>query len=341
MTRSHSLGILALTSKGCALARRVKDLVVDRPVTLYLPDQETETDATDPLSFREKVQKAFASHDGLLFIMATGIVVRTVAPLLESKDRDPALLVMDEEGGHVISLVSGHLGGANALAVKLGALMGAQPVITTASDVSGTHAVDLLAQKYKLVLKDLKAAKTITALFVNGEDVQIQDPLGYLDREAFPLCKSPKGALVVSHEKDLDLEFPYVQLIPKDLVLGVGCRKDTPFDKVRKAIEKVLEEHNLSREAISALATVDLKAKEPALLEAADWLNIPMVVLERSSLKETEELFAQSEFVAKTLGTGAVAEPCGYLASDKGTLLVPKTIKDGVTLSLWRRKTHE
>ncbi|QSX08820.1 cobalt-precorrin 5A hydrolase [Alkalibacter rhizosphaerae] len=340
MIKDHSLGVMALTKKGCALARRVENLVPDRPVTLYLPEKWTLGTEVGYSFFRETVEKALSSHAGVLFIMATGIVVRSIAPMLDSKDKDPAVLVMDEGGVHVISLLSGHLGGANDLARKLGRWLGAQPVITTASDVSDKHAVDVLALKYDLILKDLEGAKVITSLFVNDEPVKVVDPFGYMNKETFPSCQEPKGILVVSSQRNITMDLPFVQLIPKDLVVGLGCRKDIPFETIKRALLETFEENNLDLDGLALMATVDIKAEEAGILETVQWLDITLVVLSRDQLARTEEKFVQSSFVKKTIGTGAVAEPCGYIASKNGTLLVPKTIKDGVTLSIWRRKTN-
>lgn len=340
MTKNTSLAIVALTRKACALARYVKDLAPDREVDLFLSEKWAKNDEEGFASFKDTAERVFDGYEDILFIMATGIVVRSIAGLLESKSTDPAVLVMDEGANHVISLVSGHLGGANKLAVEIGKWTGASPVITTASDVSGKHAVDMLAVKYGLVLKDMEMAKRITSLFVDGEDVKVVDPLGYLREEAFPQSIRPKGALLVSHQATPTIPMPCAQLIPKDLVLGMGCRKGIPYDKVKEAMEETFLENNLAMEALSSLATVDIKGEEPAFLLVRDRLKIPMHIFSSEQIDETKTLFVQSDFVKKTLGTGAVAEPCGYLGSNKGDLLVGKTIKDGVTLSIWRMNTN-
>jgi cobalt-precorrin 5A hydrolase len=337
MTQREGLAIVALTQRGCRQAQLIRARFEDRPVCLYLPRRYATVPEEGYDDFDQVVVDVFSNHEGILFIMATGIVVRKIAPLLVSKDQDPAVLVMDEAGEHIISLISGHLGGANELTRRLATVMGADPVITTASDVSHKMAVDMLAIKYGWDLKDLKGAKDITALLVNDEPVALVDPQGYLKEDTFPDVSNPKGVLVVSSNRYISTGLPFVQLIPKDLILGVGCRKGTPSESVIKAMEEVFKEHGLMLEALALMATVDVKAEEPGLLKAAAQMGIALQIFTKDQLRATEHQFVQSEFVKKTIGTGAVAEPCGYLASGQGRLLVPKTIRDGVTLSIWRR----
>ncbi len=312
----------------------------------------------------------FQDYDGLICIMATGIVVRTLAPFLGDKERDPAVVVMDEAGQFVISLLSGHLGGANKLSEDLAALLGAQAVITTASDVTKSLSVDMLAQGLGLHMTSLEEAKRVTAHVVSGLPVDILATDAVADQD---LWKPPlpdhvrkvskvadlrddlRGLIVVqpvqeaearaleaqvnthvARVKDnLDQEPDVATLVTPRLVVGIGCRKDTDAGHMRASLGEALGMVGRHVKEIKRLATVDIKANEKAILQLEKDLLVPLVIVNRDQISQVQDQFSGSDFVEKTIGVRSVAEPCGYIVSGQGTCLLAKTAFDGITISIW------
>lgn len=283
-----------------------------------------------PKPFKEKVKDLFETYDHLIFIMATGIVVRTIAPYLKHKSQDPAVVVLDEKGKHCISLLSGHLGGANLLSEKLAEITGGSPVITTASDVNGLLSVDMLALKYDLILRDFEGAKDVTAVLVDGGQIKVSgfevDEVNY---------GSQGQAEVYLGHQDKSCQTPSVRLIPKNLVLAMGCRKGTHHEDLKAFIDETFNSHGYDLDAVTLLASAWVKSDEACFLAFTRENNIDFVTFDLENLKSVVDQFETSPFVESTIGVGAVAEPSGYLASNRGKCLIKKIKRDGMTLSLW------
>lgn len=280
-------------------------------------------------NFTEELEKNFNSYDGHIFIMATGIVVRKIAGLIKSKDVDPAVVVIDERGHFAISLLSGHLGGANELAETIADKLELLPVITTSSDVTGKIAVDTLAQKLNGELENLEKAKNVTALIVDGKEVELKLPKNVKIADE---KQNPEGIIIVSNRENIES----VRIYPKNLVIGVGCKRDTPTEHIMQGIGLAMEKNNLSMKSIKKLATVDIKADEKGLIECSEILGKELVIISRDDIKKVEEQFEGSSFVKKQIGVSAVSEPCALLASNgKGKFLEKKYIYDGMTVSIY------
>lgn len=257
-------------------------------------------------NFTEELNEAFNKYDGHIFIMATGIVIRKIASLIKSKDVDPAVVVIDEGMNFVISLLSGHLGGANDLTQNLHEIFGLVPIITTSSDVTGKIAVDTLSQKLKCNLKSLEAAKKVTSLIVDGKNVELSLPKNICN-------ENPEGVMVISNKENLEV----VHLYPENLVIGIGSRRGIEKEKVYEFLIETLEKHNLSLKSIKHFATVDLKADEKGIVETAKELGKELKIVSREEILTVEDMFHGSEFVKKEIGVKAVSEPCAYLTSSK------------------------
>ncbi|MCC5911098.1 MAG: cobalt-precorrin 5A hydrolase [Clostridiaceae bacterium] len=336
------LAILTVTEGGKRQALKLREQLPNSQVYILSQFYKGEENVLliEP-SLKEQVKDIFSQVEGLIFIMATGIVVRTIAPLLQDKRKDPAVVVMDEEGKNVISLLSGHIGGANALTKTVAAFIGANPVITTASDVRGKIAVDTLAQELDCRIKDWEKTKKLTACIVKGEEVAIYSekilpnpPKGYtIVNELQQLLDVPYGIYIGN--KNIEDKYPQVlQLYTRDLVMGIGCRKDIDDSVVMEAIKTALKEIDRSLDSLKKLVTIDLKSKEPALITASETFKIPLEILAREELKEIENKFETSDFVKKSIGVGAVSEPCAYLGSKGGKILLNKQKYNGVTISI-------
>lgn len=279
-------------------------------------------------NFTEELNEAFNKYDGHIFIMATGIVIRKIASLIKSKDVDPAVVVIDEGMNFVISLLSGHLGGANDLTQNLHEIFGLVPIITTSSDVTGKIAVDTLSQKLKCNLKSLEAAKKVTSLIVDGKNVELSLPKNICN-------ENPEGVMVISNKENLEI----VHLYPENLVIGIGSRRGIEKEKVYEFLIETLEKHNLSLKSIKHFATVDLKADEKGIVETARELGKELKIVSREEILTVEDMFHGSEFVKKEIGVKAVSEPCAYLTSSKdGKFIEIKAKKDGMTISIYEER---
>lgn len=279
-------------------------------------------------NFTEELNEAFNKYDGHIFIMATGIVIRKIASLIKSKDVDPAVVVIDEGMNFVISLLSGHLGGANDLTQNLHEIFGLVPIITTSSDVTGKIAVDTLSQKLKCNLKSLEAAKKVTSLIVDGKNVELSLPKNICN-------ENPEGVVVISNKENLEV----VHLYPENLVIGIGSRRGIEKEKVYEFLIETLEKHNLSLKSIKHFATVDLKADEKGIVETAKELGKELKIVSREEILTVEDMFRGSEFVKKEIGVKAVSEPCAYLTSSKdGKFIEIKAKKDGMTISIYEER---
>ncbi|MGL5357269.1 MAG: cobalt-precorrin 5A hydrolase, partial [Cetobacterium sp.] len=180
-------------------------------------------------NFGDVLKEKFNIYDAHIFIMATGIVVRKISSLIKSKDVDPAVLVVDENMNFVISLLSGHLGGANDLAQVLNSKLGLVSIITTSSDVTGKIAVDTLAQKLKCNLASLEEAKNVTALIVDGKNVELKLPKNIVG-------DNPEGIIIVSNKDKVET----VQLYPKNLIVGIGSRRGVSSENIIRFLKEVL-----------------------------------------------------------------------------------------------------
>lgn len=257
-------------------------------------------------------QEAFASADGLLFIGACGIAVRAIAPLVRDKASDPAVLVMDEAGQYVIPILSGHIGGANAMAREIAARTGARPVITTATDVRGVPAIDTWAVRNGCAIENKAAIQAVSSAALEGKDV---------------------GVMIT--ERTMEPPFPVTLILrPRTLVLGVGCKRDVSASAFEEEALAFLARCGVSLLSVRALATIDIKRKEPALCAFCEKYRLSLEAYTARQLADVLGRFAHSDFVEKTVGVGCVCERAAMLASGAGRLLMGKTAVHGMTFAL-------
>ncbi|MBB6214595.1 cobalt-precorrin 5A hydrolase [Anaerosolibacter carboniphilus] len=347
-----SKAIITLTRGGFDLGKRLQQMLNDS--TLYVNGK---FDVKGPgIQKIEKnitafVGEIFNQYECLIFIMATGIVVRAIAPYIQDKKIDPAVIVLDEKGKNVISLLSGHLGGANEYAFAISELLGANPVITTASDVNQSIAVDTLAMTLHCAIEDYSDATRVTAHIVNGELVGIRsdipiffhlpENIDILDENEFENEKYKGMIYITERQVKKDPDKDQVILRPKNIVLGIGCRKGKSKDEILKAIHATLKNLNIDPIAIKHMATIDVKQDEPGMIDAAKTLNVPLVIISSENISAVEKEFDRSEFVKKAIGVGAVCEPAAMLSCKNGTWLQRKTAYDGITIALMREGEFE
>ncbi len=288
------------------------------------------------VSLKEWTCEQFSGADILIFIGAAGIAVRSIAPFVQSKKTDPAVLAADEQGKHVISLLSGHMGGANAVTRLVAEILHAEPVITTATDLHGKFAVDAFAAQRGMYLDSMEYAKEIAAELVAGR------PVGM--RSAFPVSGTVpeeldlKGVLPVGFVADIRKEQPFVHtlhLVPRITVLGIGCRRGTDAAHLKDVVVQVLDEHQIFPESVCRIASIDLKKEESALLALADWLEVPFETYTAEELLQTESEneLEESDFVRSVTGLGNVCGRAALKSAGTKKLLIPKTAREGVTVA--------
>lgn len=295
-------------------------------------------------SMADCVRKLFASYQALLFICASGIAVRMIAPLVNDKLADPAILVMDERANHVISLLSGHVGGGNKLTLTIAKLLGVSPVITTATDVNQVAALDTLIQAVGADVSQYRqAVKEINQGLVSGqkiglflEHIRPEDIRGFVLVE--DIASIPQGLdylVIVSQSTALfvDADCPVVQVIPKNIVVGIGCRRDTEAELIYQTLCKHLAQYQIDMRAIKQIGSVIIKQDEVGLIRLSERLGVPFTVFPIEVLQEHEHRFPVSAFVRQTLGIGSVSQPSAWLMSD-GHLLGETLKQDGMTITL-------
>lgn len=290
-------------------------------------------------------KELFEKYDCLIYVMAMGIIVRDIAPFLIHKSSDPAVICVSVDGRFVIPVLSGHLGGANALANIIAKNIHAIPVITTASDLLGVEAVDLIAKRYDLVIDSFKTAMDLTARMINEEAIAIiTDTIKPIEEAtSIPSDKlhqfleedQSDGYVYIGYHKSIDTIKPIAKLIPKRIVIGVGARRNISFQAIDELLVNIFKENNLDIRAIKSFYSIDLKQDELGIVEVANALGVPFETYRAEQLKEVSDRFEQSDFVESITGVGCVSMPSGYLGSNKGKCVVNKIASKGITISVW------
>jgi cobalt-precorrin 5A hydrolase len=337
--------ILALTQKGAALARRLcRDLPGSLPCLPAAQAGEPRDQAFPRLA--EAFREAFEKGENLVCIMAAGIVVRSIAPYLKAKDADPAVVVVDEAGRFAVSLLSGHLGGANDLARRVAKVLGGTPVITTATDVHGLPALDVLAVEHGLVIENLAGVRPIHMAFLEGRPVRVVDPDGFLNGvvsthpELFApetnldraLTGSGPGVYVGFRERSWPPD--WLRLRPKNLVAGMGCHKGTPGEELVDFIKRTFQQAGLSLLSLKALATIEAKKEEPGLRLAARSLGVEFLWFTATELEDIP-VPNPSPAVARHLQVASVSEAAALKAGGV-ELILPKCKAPNATLAVAR-----
>ena len=347
------IAIVALTKNGCQTALRLAENLPDNEeICLYLKAEHTAgpgeiNAAVKPFGqkLRELIAEIYADYQAFVMIMAAGIVFRTFAPYAEHKAKDPAVVVIDEAGRFAISLLSGHLGGANALAHQAAAALGATPVITTATDVNNMIAFDNVAKANGCAIENIEAVQFISGAMVNGQTVGVAAdlPLVAEGDSAYHIyadyAEAAQNALannvIISSRLLPALGEHTLWLRPKNLLLGIGCRRGVPLERLEQALLDFMKSRGYSMLSLKAMASIDLKSDEEGLLGLSQKYNIPFITYPAEALKEIGNKTGTSDFVAAVTGTPSVSQAAALAAAGAGgKTLVEKTVYPGITLSL-------
>ncbi|MBS4024826.1 MAG: cobalt-precorrin 5A hydrolase [Clostridia bacterium] len=368
------LAIFALTKKGAQLGNTIAkhlpeyklDIFLPAGIINYLAEERLLWQSNNTINYKkidgplpDELYRQFGKYHGFLMVMAMGIVVRTIAPLLRDKRTDPAVICFDELGEHVVSVAAGHLGGANELTKLIAERINATPVITTSTDVNKTLSFDLIAQKYNLGMEPFHNLKYFNGAMVNGEKVIVytnltlpQELIKQFQNVQIPLLSLTESDIEANHnhysciiaEKD-QVKIPedknrYLFLYPKSLIIGVGCRRGTEPELIINAIKEGVASLNKSPGTIKKIVSVDVKKDEPGILLAARHLGTQVEFFSATQLKEVmaEGNFARSQFVNKSIGVEGVCEPAAILGGVSPKLLLKKTIFPKVTIAIAQEK---
>lgn len=290
-------------------------------------------------------KEAFNISSKIIFISSTGIAVRAIAPFLKSKDKDPGVVVVDLSAKYAVSLVSGHLGGANEMALRVSKIISAEAIITTATDSMGIIGPDVIAKKYGYIIDDLKSAKYIASLLVDNKIIGIKDEYNEMQiskgYEKIEELREDSIWITNNHiylkKEKLDCS-KILKLIKRNLVLGIGCRRDTPYEKIIQFIENSLKYYNFDIRAVKEIVSVDIKKDEQGIIRTAKKINCSFRTFDRAEIKTVQHKYGKSEFVLKTLGVTAVCEPCVELAGAK--VIINKIKHEGMTLCIGKIKAQ-
>jgi cobalt-precorrin 5A hydrolase len=319
------IALVSFTGRGGAVRRKIERALAGNAVETF--------EGTGGFgSLGALVAGLFENFDALVFVCAAGIAVRGVAPYIAGKDRDPAVLVAGEDGRFIVPILSGHIGGANKLAAVIAAGTGATAVITTATDINGIVAFDDWAARNDCAVADISEIRFIAKAQLRRERIGFKSD--------FPVRGAlPEGVVngggedngVVLSVKSRRRDFPHtLQLIPRRLHLGFGCRRGADPAAALAFIRRVFADNDLSTAALRSLASIDLKADEPALSYIGRELGIPVTTYTAKELAETRGDFAASGFVRETTGVDNVCERAAARAA-RGRIALGKTAGDGVT----------
>lgn len=327
------VAVFAYSRQGCKTARKVMGYFSGDEVRAYTMErfEEPGFDAIERPS-KPFYEPIFAWADAMVFVGSVGIAVREIAPFVRSKLTDPAVVSMDELGHYVIPLLSGHIGGANDLALSLAEVVEGTPVITTATDINKKFSVDAWAARKGLAITNLSIAKSVSA-----EILERPVPV----KSDFPIVTELPNGVVAADSGNIGIyiscskEKPFEEtllLVPPVLHLGIGCRRGTPVEKFREAVDSVLKEYNIHPKAIKQVTSIDIKSNEEGLLEFCKERNLPAVFYTAEQLWEVPGEFTPSQCVLRFTGVDNVCERSSMIGAEK--LLVKKTIRNGVTVAI-------
>ncbi len=331
------MAIISVSDKGKTLALKLKDKLDDDSTVIRCDLYHKNVKNYFPVLFYE--------YDAIIAIMASGILIRSIAPLVESKVTDPAILNIDDNGNFVISTLSGHLGGANELAHKISGLIDATPVITTSTDVNKKLGIDVLAKDLYLTIDNTKEILYFNKAILEGNELSFTiNPnknfdylFEYLNNNTLEIDLSIYYSSKISvDEIHVEIDEHKIILKEKKIVVGIGCRRGKECEKIYDGLKKSLDDLNILPSRVNMLTSAEIKKDEKGILELSDKLEIPVefVKIDKLKLFESRDV-TKSDFVYSKFGIYGVCEPSALImAGFDSKLIYKKTSYDGVTISI-------
>jgi cobalt-precorrin 5A hydrolase len=330
--------IISVTGEGSGIASEMAKSLKNDPTVIKVDVFHK--------NIKETVSTLFNEYDCWVAIMASGIMVRTICPLIQSKLSDPAVLVVSENKKHVVSLLSGHLGGANQFSIKIAGLIGAVPVITTATDLKGKLGIDTLAYQFWFQVEQPHLIKEVNQLIAEDVKVDLYIPTRFKFLVNHPLI-TRSYHIQTWDESFLRVSLPhkdssrkesdkYLDLHPKRIVAGLGSKKGIAGDQVFFAIRSALQHLHLPLERLDALATADVKKDEKGILSAASQSGLPLEIVSLNEIAHFENVdCTPSDLVHREFGVSGVSEPVSLIRAGKQSrLILKKTAYNGVTVAI-------
>ena len=343
--------VISFTGQGMELARKIRQDVPGISWTIFTKCSALKSELQGEEVFVEEsisswAKKQMNQKHALLFIGACGIAVRAIAPCLTGKLSDSPVLVLDEKGKYVIPVLSGHMGGANELALFLAEHMGMEPVVTTATDIQQVFAVDLFAKRNDLMLCPKEGIVKVSAKLLAGNPIRIaveryritgeQNLPPNIEIVPYP-PQSPVDVVITEEET----QEAALILKPKQYVVGVGCKKGKEPEALELFLQETLEAFGIDKEEIRKLVSIDKKKEEFAMRKWSEKHRVPFVTYSAGELKQVEGDFSSSSFVAEKVGVDNVCERAAIKGCEEGGILIlKKRRKDGMTVAIakteWR-----
>ncbi len=334
------IAIVAITKKGIEIAKRIRNMLSESEI--HVPEKFRDSDPSIIFfseSVTNRIESLFRGYTSLICIFSLGAVIRLISPHLKDKKNDPAVIVIDDTAKFVISTLSGHLGGANELTLKVAEILNSIPVITTAADVNKTIAIDLLGKKFNWVIDNFENVTKVSAMMVNEERIGVYQDTGeknWWNMDQLPknvetvtmitdlLSKEYKGSIIITDKlvSNKSLTTKSVIYRPKSLYVGIGLHWNTSKETIEKGIIKVLEENELSTKSIMAITSLDKGKRVVGLDDFCTENGLPLLLFSKTELNEIH-VPNPSDLVGRYEGTSSVSE-ASSLAASKGILIVPK-----------------
>ena len=326
-----TVAVIAFTRRGAELGRK---LAAALGGALYAPARFAADAGAEPVpALAAWTAARWEDSDALVFVGAAGIAVRAVAPHVRDKFTDPAVVSVDEEGRFAVPLLSGHVGGANELALRVAELTGGQAAVSTATDVNGLFAVDVWAREQGLAITDRALAREVSAALLEGKAVGFASDWGHPCPAGLTQGPAEIGVWVTARTGAGPFSRT-LRLAPKGLILGVGCRRGTELAAIEEAAAAALAGYEPL--AVAAVATIDLKKDEPGLLAFCAARGLPLLTFSAGELSAVAGDFTPSDFVKGVTGVDNVCERAAAAAG--GRIVVPKLAKNGVTASVAEKR---
>lgn len=346
------LSIISFTEKGAHLSLKLLDMLSEEGENAWL---YTKCSKYRDGSINKRLRYVYSNTDewakvqmsaknGLLFIGACGIAVRAIAPWVVNKLYDSPVLVMDELGTYVIPILSGHVGGANEIAVKIGEMTGSIPVITTATDLNKSFAVDIFAKKNYLYIENKNGIAKVSSKVLRGEKINIAiESHGYGHDSRFTNQikivdfppKQPVDVIITTGNCGYNAD---LVLRPREYVLGMGCKRDKEPEKIAGYIDQTLTALGISKNQVYAICSIDKKRDEAGFLQWSSLERIPFITYSAEELVDVEGDFEVSQFVKSQVGVDNVCERAALKGcGEGGELVYRKHASDGMTIAVAKR----
>ena len=333
------INAIAFSTNGCRTAIRLKEAFPEEDLRIFV---KTKCDTLGVERIEEKTSewtgKSFEECDAIVYIGAIGIAVRYIAPYIKAKTVDPAIIGMDEHGRWTVALLAGHIGGANALTARIAERLGSEPIITTATDLNGKFSVDTFATVNNLRIMGLKMAQEVSVRVLDGAFVGFTSDIPVEGDLPDGLTRADSGEFGVSISTDVD-KTPFdmtMKLVPMDIILGVGCKRDTDPEKMQEFVDEILRQDGIPAQRGGGVCSVDLKKDEEAILSLAKRYRVPPHFYSSEDLMSLEGEFSKSDFVKSITSVDCVCERSAVRPFG-GELIRRKTAKDGMTIAICRR----